>query len=390
MTRIRQTLFFCIALAGCTAPQTRTPTIDNDNAEIEKQKQQMLVVEDYADSYKRLQVVTSRIITNGADLCADKVSGYYGFNWWNQNSLGDSLREASKTRYNLGEAYTILNVPDGSPAKKADIREGDVIVSLNDWLVPIGAGTDKQLNQKILDFGKNLTPLEMTVLRNGTELKATITPVKACDFRVALVPDDVKNAYADGKNIVVYKGMMDFFKSDDEAALVVSHELAHNAMKHIDAQQKNAMVGGLLGLLLDIAAATAGVNTNGDFSRMGAGITASAYSVEFEQEADYVGLYFMKKANYDIDNAAAFWRRMAITNSQAITMKSSHPTTPQRFVAIEAAVVEINAKVAKGEPLTPELKTKNKPAVPLEADPNALPEIAPEEITEPSPLFNPS
>ena len=385
ISNVKQTLFLCILLVGCTAPQTRTPTIDNDNAEIETKKQQTLVVEDYVDSYKKLQLVTSRIITNGVDLCGDKVGSYYGFTWWNQNSLGDSLKEASKSRYNLGEAFTILSVPVGSPANKADIREGDVIVLLNDWLVPLGKDSDRQLNQKYIDYSKNLAPIALTVLRDGANFKATITPVKACDFKVSLVPDDVKNAYADGKNIVVYKGMMDFFKSDDEIALVVSHELAHNAMKHIDAQQKNAMVGGLLGLLLDIAAATAGVNTNGDFSRLGSGLTGNAYSVEFEQEADYVGLYFMKRANYDIDNAAAFWRRMAVTNSQAITMKSSHPTTPQRFVAIETAVEEINAKVAKGEPLTPELKTKNKPVQP-EANPDALPEIAPETITEPSPI----
>jgi len=380
---VKQVLLLCILLAGCASPQTRTPTIDNDNAEIETKKQQTLVVDDYVNNYKKLQLVTSRIVTNGADLCGDKVAGYYGFMWWNQNSLDSTLKEISKTAYNLGEVYTILSVPAGSPANKADLREGDVIVSINDWLVPIGVGSDKQLDQKILDYGKTLTPLQMTVLRNGINFKTTITPIKACDFKVHLVPDDVKNAYADGKSIVVYKGMMDFFKTDDEIALVVSHELAHNAMKHIDAKQKNAMVGGLLGLLLDIAAATAGVNTNGDFMRLGSGLSGNAYSVEFEQEADYVGLYFMKKANYDIDNAAAFWRRMAVNNSKAITMKTSHPTTPERFVAIEATVAEINAKVAKGEPLTPELKSKNKQEVQPNSNPDALPEIAPETITEP-------
>jgi hypothetical protein len=47
---------------------------------------------------------------------------------------------------------------------------------------------------------------------------------------------------------------------------------------------------------------------------------------------------------------------MAINNSQAITTKSSHPTTPERFVAIEETVKEIKGKLEKGAPLNPELK----------------------------------
>ena len=181
-------------------------------------------------------------------------------------------------------------------------------------------------------------------------------PGQACDFRVRLSPDDVKNAYADGKNIVIYKGMMDFFRTDEDVALVVSHELAHNAMKHIDAKQKNAVIGGLVGLLLDVAAAAGGINTNGDFTRLGSNMGAGVYSVDFEQEGDYVGLYFMANAGYNVDDAATFWRRMATTNSKSITMKTSHPTTPERFIALEATVKEIKQKVENCQPLKPELK----------------------------------
>jgi predicted Zn-dependent protease len=78
--------------------------------------------------------------------------------------------------------------------------------------------------------------------RNSIEKTINITPVQACDFAVHLAPDDVKNAYADGENIVVYKGMMDFFKNDEEIALVFSHELAHNSMKHIDAKKKKCNI----------------------------------------------------------------------------------------------------------------------------------------------------
>ncbi|MES2636232.1 MAG: M48 family metallopeptidase [Pseudomonadota bacterium] len=354
-------IVFSIFLASCVSPQTRMPSVASGSAAEETKKQQALVVEDYMNNYKRLQKVASKIVVNGADMCGDKVGSYYGFHYWNHNSLGFSpaFKQAATTKYDLNEQFKILSIAPQSPAEKALFKEGDTLVSINSWLIPKGKDIDKHLNQKLVESGKTFSPVEVIVLREGVEQKLIVTPVKSCDFTVHLAPNDVKNAYADGKNIVVYKGMMDFFKTDEEIALVVSHELAHNSMKHIDAKKKNATVGGVFGLILDIAAATAGVNTNGDFMRMGSGLAGNAYSVEFEQEADYVGLYFMKKAGYEIDNAAGFWRRMAVNNSTAITVKSSHPTTPERFVAIEATVIEIKAKTAKGEQLIPELKNSS-------------------------------
>jgi beta-barrel assembly-enhancing protease len=349
-------LSISIGLASCVAPQTRTPNVNNESAAEETKKQQALVVEDHINNYKKLQLVTSKIVTKGVDLCADKTGPYYGFDYWNQDSFSEGLKDAAKSHYNLGEPFQILYIIPDSPAQKAELKEGDVLVSINDWLIPRSKETKKQITEKLATLGKDATSINLTYQRNGTEHKTTVLPTKACDFKAHLAPDDVKNAFADGKNIVVYKGMMDFFKSDEEIALVVSHELAHNAMKHIDAKQKNAMVGGIFGLLLDVAAAAGGVNTNGEFSKAGAGLAGNSYSVEFEQEADYVGLYFMKNAGYDIEHAADFWRRMAVSNSQAITVKTSHPTTPQRFLAIEETVKEINAKITKGEALKPELK----------------------------------
>ena len=356
-SRISLAILLTITLAGCATPQSRMPTVSNASTDDETKKQQMLVLDDYLNNYNKLQNVASRIVTSGTDMCTDKIGAYYGFDYWNQDSFNASMKAPAKSKYSISEKFKILNVTPQSPAEKSELKAGDTLVSIDNWLVPLGKESAKQVKDKLALSGKTFSPVQIVVNRDSVEKTVSITPVKACDFSVALAPDDVKNAYADGKNIVVYKGMMDFFKTDEEIALVVSHELAHNSMKHMDAKHKNATVGGIFGLLLDVAAATAGVNTNGDFTRLGAGLAGNAYSVSFEQEADYVGLYFMKKANYNIEHAADFWRRMAVSNSQAITIKTSHPTTPERFVAIESTVKEINTKIEKGQPLKPELKT---------------------------------
>lgn len=69
-----------------------------------------------------------------------------------------------------------------------------------------------------------------------------------------------------------------------------------------------------------------------------------------------MGLYFMAKAGYKIDDAPNFWRRMVTNNSASITMKSSHPTAPERFLALESTVKEIKDKISSGQPLVPEMK----------------------------------
>lgn len=355
-------LSLLVTLTSCVTPQTRMPAANQANTDVETKKQQMLVLEDYLGSYNKLQSVSSRIITSGADMCGEKVAAYYGFDYWNNDSFNAAMKPPAQVKFNMNAHYKILHVAPASPAEKSALKQGDNLVSIDNWIVPTGKDANKLIKEKLALLGKSYAPVTMVVSRDGADIKTSISPVKACDFGVALAPDDVKNAYADGKNIVVYKGMMDFFKTDEEIALVLSHELAHNSMKHIDAKQKNAVVGGIFGLLLDIAAASAGINTNGEFAKTGAGLAGNSHSVAFEQEADYVGLYFMKKAGYDIENAASFWRRMAISNSQAITIKTSHPTTPERFVAIEATVKEINSKIEKHAPLTPELKDKSTPA----------------------------
>jgi len=345
-----------LVISGCATPQSRTPVVDNASTLNEAQKQREMVVEDFVSANRRLQAVASKVIISGAELCGEKVKPYFGFSAWNNEHFKDDWKRAAESKYNLSGQIHVSHVGPGSSAELAGLKEGDVIQSVNNTLTPYGKDASKKFSDSLKELGKSGEPVEFTIRRGSEEQKIAIKPTQACDFNVMLSPDDVKNAYADGKNIVFFKGMVDFFKTDEEMALVFSHELAHNSMKHIDAKKKNAVLGGILGLVLDIAAAAGGVNTNGDFTRMASNVGAGAYSVEFEQEADYVGLYFMAQAGYKIDDAPNFWRRMATSNSASISMKSSHPTHPERFLALETAVKEIKEKIANNQPLKPEMK----------------------------------
>jgi predicted Zn-dependent protease len=64
-------------------------------------------------------------------------------------------------------------------------------------------------------------------------------------------------------------------------------------------------------------------------------------------------MYYLARAGYAIEGVEDFWRRMAVENPEMIYVKTTHPTSSSRFVAIVATAKEIQAKRGAGEPLTP-------------------------------------
>lgn len=174
---------------------------------------------------------------------------------------------------------------------------------------------------------------------------------KRCNYPVILVEDDNLNASADGKRAYIHTGMIRFTESDEELAFIVAHEIAHNMLAHIDKKRANAALGTIADLALAI---TLGVNTQGAFGDAG----SKAYSQAFEAESDYLALYLLANSGYDITNTPDFWRRMGIEHPDSISSRynSTHPSTPERFVAMEVAVSEIEKKQNSGKQLIPKFE----------------------------------
>ena len=166
------------------------------------------------------------------------------------------------------------------------------------------------------------------------------------------------NAFADGTRIYVTRAMLHFAQSDDELALVLAHEYAHNMMGHIASQQQNAMIGSVAGTLVDALASSQGINTGGGFSKFGGQAAAIKYSRDFEKEADYVGMYVMARMNRNYHSAPEMWRILSIREPQAIYVSTTHPSNPERFVGMEKFAREIDYKKQSGQPLLPNFKQK--------------------------------
>ncbi len=179
---------------------------------------------------------------------------------------------------------------------------------------------------------------------------------KNCQFGFKLQQSRTLNAYADGKNIFITMGMMAFAGSEDDIAVVLAHEYAHNVLAHVASTQKNVTMGGLGGTVVDALLSSQGINTGGQLGKLGANYAQMRYSKTFESEADHVGLYIAEHAGFPLENAPNFWRRMSTANPDAIYTATTHPTNPERYVAMNETVAEIKAKKAAGQPLLPAQK----------------------------------
>lgn len=163
-----------------------------------------------------------------------------------------------------------------------------------------------------------------------------IADAAAADLSVAqwefiVFQDDSSiNAFAmAGGKVGVFTGLFKVAQSDADLAVVLAHEIAHVAAKHINQRlsQQKLMGIGQLGLL---------IGTSGQ-GRMAQGAVLNAYGLGtelgvalpfnrgMETEADYIGLMYMARAGYDPNVVIDFWLRL--------DAKSAGEPTPPEFLS---------------------------------------------------------
>ena len=359
MKRTLMVAFAALGLIAWVDPKTAAPTVSKEAAAAEARQQALYVLRARFKDERRVNDIAFRIQAANQDLCATR-HAVSGLHIASRDEYDSKVRDIAAEAFGLADGLTIVYVPSGSPAATAGIRAGDQLVSLNGEAVPEGKGAAAKASRRlreVLDKAPS-QPLNLVVRRAGAEQALVIAPVTSCAYSVVVSDEKVVNAFADGKAIYITRSIVKLAGSDEELALVIAHELAHNGQRHTQAQVSNGRMLGVPGLILDGLFAANGVNTGGRFTRAGMQIGMSHGSVAFEQEADYVGMYYLARAGYSIEGVEEFWRKMAVENPEAIYVKSSHPTSSSRFVAIAATAKEIEAKRAAGEPLTPNLRTE--------------------------------
>jgi beta-barrel assembly-enhancing protease len=376
LTKIALAVLLCSTVVGaCAGPQLQVPKASPAAVELERQRQLGLVQDqkdikftNQVEQWRRVYGVYSRLRTGGADLCKNDVAPFWGLWLTDLNVYPPEQRDRAKRILNLDNNVSILAA--GGNAAAAGLRAGDTVTRIDG----VTLSSQPRLETALTVLQKaGMRPVQIEIGRDGKNFSTVLKPEPGCRYQVRIESSPVINAGANGNLIVIYSGLIELVNNDDELAHVLSHELAHNVLGHIDRSKTNASVGALIGAVVDIGLLVgAGVNTQGALAQTGAHVGGRAYSQEFEREADYMSLYFMVKAGFDATKAPDMQRKFGIVQpgSMQNNYASTHPSTPERAANLELAMQEVAGKVLRQEPLVP-TKIESQVAPVENADVNA-------------------
>jgi predicted Zn-dependent protease len=139
---------------------------------------------------------------------------------------------------------------------------------------------------------------------------------------VELAPGNAINANANGLVAQISGRLVNWVQNDDELALVIAHEIAHNLLDH---QKKLSEKSALSGLATSL------------------GLSGRAQR-QMELEADRMGIIMAATAGYNYKIAPDFWAKLNSNNPLASFLATTHPTTRARRENAQRVVDELNSK----------------------------------------------
>jgi Zn-dependent protease with chaperone function len=162
-------------------------------------------------------------------------------------------------------------------------------------------------------------------------------------WEVNLIGSNQLNAFCmPGGKIAVYTGLLDQLRLDDnEAAMVIGHEMAHALREH--ARARIAKTQGT-GALLSIGAALFGLGQLGDVAaNVGTQLLTLKFSREDEIEADLVGLELAARGAFVPEASISLWQKMgqASGGNGGPAFLSTHPAGPERMRRLQENVPRV-------------------------------------------------
>jgi predicted Zn-dependent protease len=159
-------------------------------------------------------------------------------------------------------------------------------------------------------------------------------------WEVNLIGSKQINAFCmPGGKIAFFTGILNQLElTDDEAAMVMGHEIAHALREH--ARARIAKSQGT-GTLLSIGAQLLGLGQAGDLAAsVGTQLITLKFSRNDEIDADLVGLELAARAGFNPQASVSLWEKMgrAKSGKGGPAFLSTHPTGPDRIARLRENV----------------------------------------------------
>lgn len=161
-------------------------------------------------------------------------------------------------------------------------------------------------------------------------------------WSVALIRSNEINAFCmPGGKIAFFTGILQRLRlTDDEAAAVMGHEMAHALREH-SREQLAKSTATHLGLALGVQ-----LLGLGDWGNLAADLGGRLLELKFsrsdEAEADLVGLELAARGGYEPQAAVTLWQKMGqATGDGGLPFLSTHPSGPQRIRQLQDSVPKV-------------------------------------------------
>jgi len=352
-----------ILLSGCASRQYRAPVVKEAPATLTEQVLPTLPIASLPDAppqpeklsdgkaellqtwvaqQQRLYRVAAPLLLKNTELCPTQSRSILGFTAKNRYSFSNDFIDVARETLNLDDQLQITSVLPGSGAMLAGIKPGDILLAAGGKPLPKGPNAERASSSIIADSIQGNAPIELTVLNGSDTTIVEVVLTRACAVPIDLGNSDEVNAYADGRRVMVTRGMLNFVQSDEELAYALAREIAANIVVPTPRPALSAVIDRLhtlntLATPLPDEAPIVSTNSITDAS------------------VEKLALFMLARAGYSIDGVAAFWERLNlkfpadVRNSHAAT----HSLLSERLGVIGRTTQVIKNKQKSGLPLKP-------------------------------------
>jgi hypothetical protein len=271
----------------------------------------------------RLATIAYRLTTANAALC-DRLQPQLGMPIHALSQYGAASRPAATAVFGFESVVGVEGVVTDGPAARGGVRGNDSILAIDGHALPAlsaigpdGAGDRDAAEARIADGGATIA---LSVLRGSQRRDLSVRPVPGCRSRFEVLLGSGLSASADGAIVQIGERFFQGY-SDEEIAVIVAHELAHNILRH-RARLEAAKVN--VGLFAELG-------RNGRMIR------------QTENDADRLGVYLLANAGYDAMAAPTFWREKGGDIDGGLFRSRTHASSKARADMLEVVAKEVAA-----------------------------------------------
>jgi len=187
--------------------------------------------------------------------------------------------------------------------------------------LPISSFIDKLETEKLPPY---LNEITQKVLN-------TFDLPKDMDITFHYVNDDTVNAFATlGGHIVLYRGLLEKLKYEDELAMVIAHEIAHVKYRHPILSTSHGIV---VGIVLSAVSSSSGNTVINDLMGSTGMASLMRFSRDFEYQADKDAINSLIKLYGHADGALGLFEVFNSISGDAPSFEflATHPLTNNRI-----------------------------------------------------------